>query len=107
MRGAREAALREVPRPLRSEFTNRILSDRVLEASSGLLLSSFRHVPQWMDAPPDPWRHNTYVATYLRGLLQTNEFAQRVRRLQGDPELIAERLMERVSIVAFWLPRNN
>ncbi len=107
MRGAREAALPRVPRALRPEFAKRLFGDQVLEAAAPYLLSSFHHVPQWMDAPPDPWRHNAYVATYLRGLLQVNGFDERVRQNQGDPERIAQALAEWVATVAFWLPRNN
>jgi hypothetical protein len=96
-----------VPPPLRGEFSRRIFSDAILQASAGYLLTSFPRLPQGTDQPPDPWQHNTYVATYLRGLLQLNDFEQRVRSHHGDPELIAQRMAQQISLVAFWMPRSN
>lgn len=78
-----------------------------MEAAAGHLLAGFRHAPQLLDAPPDPWRHNEYVATYLRGLLQLNGFDQRVRSRHVDPELIADAMAQRVGAVAFWMRREN
>ncbi|MDA1216149.1 MAG: hypothetical protein O2812_04680 [Chloroflexi bacterium] len=109
LRNARDAAVKEVPPPLRKDFVRHIYTDRVLEASAMHLLNAFRgnrrNSPD--EEEPDPWLHNDYVANYLRGMLQLQGFDEQVRRFNGDPNLIAETMAERVSMVAFWTPRNN
>jgi hypothetical protein len=109
LRNARDAAVKEVPPPLRKDFVRHVYADRVLEASAMHLLNAFRGNRRTSpdEEEPDPWLHNEYVASYLRGMLQLQGFDEQVRRFNGDSNLIAETMAERVSMVAFWTPRNN
>ncbi len=107
LRDARKAGLKHVPRRLQRDYEHQVFADHILEGASLFLMRGHENVPEWKDAPPDPWRANQYVAGFLRGMLQLNGFDQRVRDEYGDPELIADAMAERVSIVAFWMPRQN
>jgi len=105
LRSARDAALPDVPPRLRRNFTNSVISDRILAASTHFLMRG--SPPGRGDVPPDPWRQNAYVAQYLRGLMALHGFDQRVRANQGDPDMIATTMAGRVMGVAFWERRNN
>lgn len=108
LRNSRDVAVRQVPAQLRKEFLKKMYSDRILEASTLHLISTFEAKRSYRyGEEPDPWLHNEYVANYLRGLLQLGDFDQRVRNFNGNPELIAETMANGVSSVAFWMPRNN
>lgn len=107
LRSARDAAMPEVPPAVRQEFRRTVMADRILAGSTFFLMRGFRRVPELMDAPPDPWRHNQYVATYLRGLLQLNGFDERLRAEHGDAVIIAELMAQKVGAVAFWARRDN
>ncbi len=107
LRDARKAGLEHVPRSLRRDYERNVFPDHVLEGATLFLMRGHENVPEWKDAPPDPWRANEYVAGFLRGMLQLHGFDQRVRDEAGDPELIAEAMAGRVAIVAFWMPRQN
>ena len=107
LRDARAAGLAHVPPKLRQEFQRKVLPDNVLEGSTLFLMRGHENVPEWKDSPPDPWRANQYVAGFLRGMLALHGFDERVREHHGDPDLIAEAMAERVSIIAFWEQRQN
>jgi hypothetical protein len=107
LRDARKGASALVPPPLRREFTEVILSDRVLAGSAIHLLSGFQPPHQPSSGEPDLWLHNEYVANYLRGVLLLGGLDERIRLHRGDPEEIAQVMVERVANVAFWAPRHN
>ena len=104
---ARQAGLAHVPPKLRRDFQRKVFPNNVLEGSTLFLLRGHENVPEWKNAPPDPWRANEYVAGFLRGMLQLHGFDERVRDHNGDPNLIAEAMAARVAIVAFWEQRQN
>ena len=107
LQDARRAGLEYVPPKLRQEFERSVFPDHILESSTAFLLRGHENVPEWKDGPPNPWRANQYVAGFLRGMLLLKGFDVRVRSHHGDPETIANVMAARVSIVAFWMPRQN
>ena len=107
LRNARESGLLYVPKKLRGDFRKNIFSDAIIEGSSYFLFKESKKYIKGESENKDMFEVGRYLTGFFDGMLKLNDFNLRIEQNGGNPELVVQKMKEKVELISFWIDRDN